>query len=51
MTLGQGVGGLGAGAYIQEDAAIRINVGGFKKKLWSNTLSRFPETRLARLLT
>ncbi|CAL8358047.1 unnamed protein product [Arctogadus glacialis] len=51
MTLGQGVGGLGAGAYIQGDAAIRINVGGFKKKLWSNTLSRFPETRLARLLT
>ncbi|XP_071251670.1 delayed-rectifier potassium channel regulatory subunit KCNS2-like [Salvelinus alpinus] len=33
-----------------EDHTIRINVGGFKKRLFSNTLSRFPETRLARLL-
>ncbi|KAJ8013408.1 hypothetical protein DPEC_G00052960 [Dallia pectoralis] len=33
-----------------EDHAIRINVGGFKRSLLSNTLSRFPETRLARLL-
>ncbi|XP_030638638.1 potassium voltage-gated channel subfamily S member 2-like [Chanos chanos] len=33
-----------------EDNAIRINVGGFKKLLLSNMLSRFPETRLARLL-
>nr|XP_057908863.1 potassium voltage-gated channel subfamily S member 2-like isoform X2 [Doryrhamphus excisus] len=30
--------------------AIHINVGGFKKRLHSDTLSRFPETRLARLL-
>ncbi|XP_046899891.1 potassium voltage-gated channel subfamily S member 2-like isoform X2 [Hypomesus transpacificus] len=37
-----------SGAY--EDNAIRINVGGFKKRLLSNMLSRFPETRLARLL-
>ncbi|KAJ3597779.1 hypothetical protein NHX12_001296 [Muraenolepis orangiensis] len=50
MTLGQSVGELGVGAYVTESAAIRINVGGFKKKLWSDTLSRFPETRLARLL-
>ncbi|KAG2465049.1 potassium voltage-gated channel subfamily S member 2-like [Polypterus senegalus] len=34
-----------------EDSVICINVGGFKKKLRSNTLSRFPETRLARLLS
>jgi len=50
MTLGQGMGELGPVAYVQENSAIRINVGGFKKRLWSDTLSRFPETRLARLL-
>ncbi|CAL9705266.1 unnamed protein product [Knipowitschia caucasica] len=33
-----------------DTAAIQINVGGFKKRLQSDTLSRFPETRLARLL-
>ncbi|KAL2084792.1 hypothetical protein ACEWY4_020310 [Coilia grayii] len=33
-----------------EENVIRINVGGFKKCLLSNMLSRFPETRLARLL-
>ncbi|XP_036372003.1 potassium voltage-gated channel subfamily S member 2-like [Megalops cyprinoides] len=33
-----------------EDNAIRINVGGLKKRLLPNILSRFPETRLARLL-
>ncbi|XP_015213414.1 potassium voltage-gated channel subfamily S member 2 [Lepisosteus oculatus] len=33
-----------------EDSVICINVGGFKKRLTSNTLSRFPDTRLARLL-
>ncbi|XP_006001087.1 potassium voltage-gated channel subfamily S member 2 [Latimeria chalumnae] len=34
-----------------EYSEISINVGGFKKKLKSNTLSRFPETRLGRLLS
>ncbi|XP_077577071.1 delayed-rectifier potassium channel regulatory subunit KCNS2 [Stigmatopora nigra] len=34
----------------EDSAAIRINVGGFKKRLYTDTLSRFPETRLARLL-
>lgn len=33
-----------------ENSAIRINVGGFKRTLLSSMLSRFPETRLARLL-
>ncbi|XP_036416569.1 potassium voltage-gated channel subfamily S member 2-like [Colossoma macropomum] len=33
-----------------ENNAISINVGGFKRRLLSNILSRFPETRLARLL-
>ncbi|KAJ8386310.1 hypothetical protein AAFF_G00175060 [Aldrovandia affinis] len=33
-----------------EDDTIRINVGGLKKRLLPNMLSRFPETRLARLL-
>ncbi|KAB0397536.1 hypothetical protein E2I00_014561 [Balaenoptera physalus] len=33
-----------------EDGEIRINVGGFKKRLRSHTLLRFPETRLGRLL-
>uniref|UniRef100_A0A672PIF6 Delayed-rectifier potassium channel regulatory subunit KCNS2 n=1 Tax=Sinocyclocheilus grahami TaxID=75366 RepID=A0A672PIF6_SINGR len=32
------------------DGAIRINVGGFRRRLLSKRLSRFPETRLARLL-
>lgn len=35
---------------MDNNAAISINVGGFKKRLQSDTLSRFPETRLARLL-
>ncbi|XP_034029404.1 potassium voltage-gated channel subfamily S member 2-like [Thalassophryne amazonica] len=35
---------------MDDSSAIRINVGGFKNRLHSNTLSRFPETRLARLL-
>ncbi|XP_077454505.1 delayed-rectifier potassium channel regulatory subunit KCNS2 [Stigmatopora argus] len=34
----------------EDSAAIHINVGGFKKRLYTDTLSRFPETRLARLL-
>lgn len=33
-----------------ENNTIRINVGGFKRRLLSSILSRFPETRLARLL-
>ncbi|XP_073781759.1 delayed-rectifier potassium channel regulatory subunit KCNS2 [Danio rerio] len=33
-----------------EEGAIRINVGGFRRRLLSDRLSRFPETRLARLL-
>lgn len=33
-----------------EDGEIRINVGGFKRRLRSHTLLRFPETRLGRLL-
>lgn len=33
-----------------ETSAIRINVGGFRRRLLSDHLSRFPETRLARLL-
>ncbi|XP_030046051.1 delayed-rectifier potassium channel regulatory subunit KCNS2 [Microcaecilia unicolor] len=33
-----------------EDDEISINVGGFKKTLRSNTLLRFPETRLGKLL-
>lgn len=33
-----------------ENSAIRINVGGFKRRLLSSILSRFPETRLARLV-
>ncbi|XP_066122080.1 potassium voltage-gated channel subfamily S member 2 [Saccopteryx bilineata] len=33
-----------------EDGDIRINVGGFKRRLRSHTLLRFPETRLGRLL-
>uniref|UniRef100_A0A672YCA0 Delayed-rectifier potassium channel regulatory subunit KCNS2 n=1 Tax=Sphaeramia orbicularis TaxID=375764 RepID=A0A672YCA0_9TELE len=40
----------GRGSHMDDNAAIRINVGGFKKRLQSDTLSRFPETRLARLL-
>ncbi|XP_077088711.1 delayed-rectifier potassium channel regulatory subunit KCNS2 isoform X1 [Siphateles boraxobius] len=31
--------------------SIRINVGGFRRRLLSTRLSRFPETRLARLLS
>uniref|UniRef100_A0A8C6TUY6 Delayed-rectifier potassium channel regulatory subunit KCNS2 n=1 Tax=Neogobius melanostomus TaxID=47308 RepID=A0A8C6TUY6_9GOBI len=38
------------GSCMDDNAAIQINVGGFKKRLQSDTLSRFPETRLARLL-
>ncbi|CAM4516170.1 delayed-rectifier potassium channel regulatory subunit KCNS2 isoform X1 [Caretta caretta] len=34
-----------------EDNEISINVGGFKKKMRSNTLLRFPETRLGKLLS
>ncbi|MBN3273186.1 KCNS2 protein, partial [Polyodon spathula] len=34
-----------------ENNEISINVGGFKKKLRWKTVSRFPETRLARLLS
>ncbi|XP_041648812.1 potassium voltage-gated channel subfamily S member 2-like [Cheilinus undulatus] len=41
---------LGTKAHMDDSAAIRINVGGFKKHLQSDTLSRFPDTRLARLL-
>ncbi|XP_061676326.1 potassium voltage-gated channel subfamily S member 2-like [Syngnathoides biaculeatus] len=40
----------GARAPTEDNVAIRINVGGFKKHLHTDTLSRFPETRLARLL-
>uniref|UniRef100_A0A3Q4G3U2 Delayed-rectifier potassium channel regulatory subunit KCNS2 n=1 Tax=Neolamprologus brichardi TaxID=32507 RepID=A0A3Q4G3U2_NEOBR len=47
---GQVLGEPCGGAHADENAAIRINVGGFKKRLQSDTLSRFPETRLARLL-
>lgn len=38
------------GSCTDDTAAIQINVGGFKRRLQSDTLSRFPETRLARLL-
>ncbi|XP_037640496.1 potassium voltage-gated channel subfamily S member 2-like [Sebastes umbrosus] len=49
---GQALWTRGSGAHMEDNnnAAIRINVGGFKKRLQSDTLSRFPETRLARLL-
>ncbi|KAF3691537.1 Potassium voltage-gated channel subfamily S member 2 [Channa argus] len=47
---GQVLGEPGGGACMDNNVAIRINVGGFKKRLHSDTLSRFPETRLARLL-
>ncbi|XP_016414505.1 potassium voltage-gated channel subfamily S member 2 [Sinocyclocheilus rhinocerous] len=40
----------GQSACAPEEGAIRINVGGFRRRLLSKRLSRFPETRLARLL-
>ncbi|XP_056619283.1 potassium voltage-gated channel subfamily S member 2-like [Triplophysa dalaica] len=41
----------GQGAHAPDEGAIlRINVGGFRRRLLSTRLSRFPETRLARLL-
>lgn len=41
----------GQGARAPDEGAIlRINVGGFRRRLPSTRLSRFPETRLARLL-
>ncbi|KAM9806295.1 delayed-rectifier potassium channel regulatory subunit KCNS2 [Syngnathus typhle] len=47
---GQALREPGGRAPAGDSAAIRINVGGFKKRLHTDTLSRFPETRLARLL-
>ncbi|KAK5862927.1 hypothetical protein PBY51_018275 [Eleginops maclovinus] len=47
---GQALGRPGGRAHMDDNAVICINVGGFKKRLQSDTLSRFPETRLARLL-
>ncbi|XP_051921368.1 potassium voltage-gated channel subfamily S member 2-like [Hippocampus zosterae] len=47
---GQALRKPGDRAPVEDNAAICINVGGFKKRLHTDTLSRFPETRLARLL-
>lgn len=50
VMTGQALGKVCSAAHTDDSAAIRINVGGFKRRLHSNTLSRFPDTRLARLL-